>query len=82
MNIINWFHESHRWQHLSGGILIGLLSLGCWYAAMLAGVGIASALEFKDKSWGGKWDWTDWVITIAGAAGGFGISITIKTFLL
>ncbi len=82
MNIINWFHESHRWQHLSGGILIGLLSLGCWYAALLAGVGIASALEFKDKSWGGKWDWLDWIVTIAGVGIGFGICLIIKTFLL
>ena len=78
MNIITYLKESHRWQHLSGG----LLSLGCWYAALLAGVGIASALEYKDKHWDGKWDWIDWVITIAGVAGGFGISLIIKTFLL
>ena len=82
MNIIHFFKESHRWQHLTGGILIGLLSLGCWYAALLAGVGIASALEFKDKSWGGRWDWIDWIITIAGVAVGFGIVFTIETFLL
>ena len=82
MRITNWLKESHRWQHLAGGILVGLLSLGCWYAALLAGVGIASALEYKDKLWGGEWDWTDWVITIIGAAGGFGISLIIKTFLL
>ena len=30
MNIITWFKESHRLQHLSGGILIGLLSIG-WF---------------------------------------------------
>ena len=82
MNIIHWFHESHRWQHLAGGILIGLLSLGCWYAAMLAGVGIASALEYKDKSWGGKWDWTDWSLTVAGVAMGFGLHCLIKCILL
>jgi hypothetical protein len=49
---------------------------------MLAGVGISSALEYKDKFWGGKWDWIDWVITIAGVAVGFGICLIIKTFLL
>lgn len=80
--IMSFLTESHRWQHLIGGILIGLLSLGSWYAAALAGVGIASALEFKDRSWGGKWDWIDWIVTIAGVAIGFGISFTIKTFLL
>ena len=78
---MSFLSESHRWQHLVGGILIGLLSLGSWYAAALAGCGTASALEFKDKSWGGKWDWIDWSCTIVGAAIGFGISFTIKTFL-
>lgn len=79
---MSWLTESHRPYHLLGGILIGLLSLGSWYAAALAGCGIASALEFKDKSWGGKWDWLDWIVTIAGVGIGFGISFTIKTFLL
>lgn len=76
---MSWLTESHRWQHLLGGLVIGILSLGCWYTAALAGIGIASTLEFKDRSWGGKWDWTDWVITIAGVAIGFGISFTIKS---
>ena len=80
--IMSFLTESHRWQHLVGGIVIGILSLGSWYAAALSGVGIASALEFKDKSWGGKWDWLDWIVTIAGVGIGFGISFTIKTFLL
>ena len=80
--IMSFLTESHRWQHLIGGIVIGLLSLGCWYAAALAGVGISSALEFKDRSWGGKWDWLDWIVTIAGVVIGFGICFTIKTFLL
>lgn len=79
---MSWITESHRLQHFIGGIVIGLLSLGQWYTASLAGFGIASALEFKDKSWGGKWDWTDWIVTIAGVIMGFGISFTIKKFLL
>lgn len=79
---MNWLKESHHWQHIVGGIGIGLLSLGYWYTALLCGAGVASALELKDKLWGGKWDWTDWIITIAGTAVGFGISFTIKTFLL
>jgi len=79
---MKWLKESDRWKHLLGGILIGLLSLGNWYTAALAGVGVASALELKDKLWYGNWDWIDWAITIAGVAIGFGISFTIKTFLL
>lgn len=82
MKDMTWLTESHRWQHLVGGILIGLLSLGDVLAAALSGIGMASALEFKDRSWGGRWDWLDWSCTTAGAAIGFGISFTIKTFLL
>jgi hypothetical protein len=79
---MNWLKESHRWQHLLGGFVIGILSLGSWYTALLSGAGIASALEFKDKSWGGKWDWLDLIVTIAGVLIGFGICLIIKTFLL
>ncbi len=78
---MSFLSESDRWKHLLGGILIGLLSLGNWYTAALAGVGVASALELKDKLWYGKWDWLDWIVTIAGVAIGFGISFTIKTVL-
>ena len=63
--IITWLKESHRWQHLAGGLVIGLAS-DSTYCAAFAGLGIASALEFKDKAWGGKWDWIDWSLTLAG----------------
>ena len=63
--IIDWLKESHRWQHLAGGLVIGLAS-DSTYCAAFAGLGIASALEFKDKAWGGKWDWIDWSLTLAG----------------
>ena len=63
--IIDWLKESHRWQHLAGGLVIGLAS-DSTYCAAFAGLGIASALEFKDKACGGKWDWIDWSLTLAG----------------
>lgn len=68
--VIKWLKESNRWKHLVGGCVIGLASDDA-YCAALAGGGIASALEFKDKSWGGKWDWIDWSLTIAGVVVGF-----------
>ncbi len=68
--VIKWLKESNRWKHLVGGCVIGLASDDA-YCAALAGGGIASALEFKDKSWGGKWDWIDWGLTIAGVVVGF-----------
>jgi hypothetical protein len=81
MNIINWFKESHRWQHIVVGLAIGIAS-DDWYSTAVAAVPTASALEYKDKEYGNYWDWVDWSLTVAGAAGGFVISLIIKTFLL
>ena len=64
-NIISWLKESHRLQHVVGGLAIGLLS-DSNYCATLSGLGVASSLELKDKLWGGKWDWVDWALTIGG----------------
>ena len=63
--VITWLKTSNRWKHLVGGLIIGLAS-DSTYCAALAALGIASALEFKDKAWGGKWDWIDWGLTISG----------------
>ena len=60
-----WLKESHRWQYLVGGLAIGLAS-DSNYCAALAGIGIASSLELKDKLWGGKWDWIDWALILSG----------------
>lgn len=68
--IIDWLKDSNRYKHLIGGIAIGILS-DDWYCAGLAGVGIASAFEYKDRAWGGKWNWIDWVLTVAGVMVGF-----------
>lgn len=63
--IWNWLKESNRWKHLVGGIGLGLISNDL-YCASLVGVGIASALEFKDRAHGGSWDWVDWGLTVLG----------------
>lgn len=70
--MIAWLRESNRWKHLVGGMAIGGLSNDAWCAG-LSGAGIASALEYKDRSWGGKWDWIDWSLTIGGVLIGYGI---------
>lgn len=74
--VISWLKESHRLTHIGGGALIGLLSDDN-YCAALAGVGIASALELKDRLWGGKFDWVDWSLTIAGVIVGRLIRIAL-----
>lgn len=68
--MITWLRESNRWKHLVGGCMIGLASSDAW-CATLAGIGIASALEYKDRAWGGFWDWVDWSLTVVGVIVGF-----------
>lgn len=75
-NWFNWFTESNRYKHFIGGAIIGLGS-DSLYCAGYAGIGVASALGFKDKSWGGKWDWLDWGCTVVGVALGYGIRLVI-----
>lgn len=67
--IIAWLKESHRWQHVVGGLAIGLLS-DSNYCAALSGLVVASSLELKDKLWGGKWDWIDWALTVGSVSVG------------
>lgn len=74
--IISWLKESHRLQHIVGGLAIGLLS-DSNYCATLSGLVVASSLELKDKLWGGKWDWVDWALTIGGVIVGRLIRILV-----
>lgn len=67
--IIEWLSASNRWKHIVGGLLIGLGSDN-WYCTLYAGTGVASALELKDKMWGGQWDWIDLSLTVTGAVVG------------
>ena len=54
------FTESNRWKHFLGGIAVGLV------ITILGAIGIAIGMEFKDKQWGGKWDWWDLTFTVIG----------------
>lgn len=76
MKILQFIKESNRWKHLAGGVAIGLGANTC-YCAAYAGVGVAAALELKDKLWGGKWDWIDFCLTIAGVSVGHLIRIAL-----
>lgn len=75
--VIKWLKESSRYKHLIGGVLIGA-GANSLYCAAYAGIGVATALELKDKTWGGKADITDWSVTLAGVAFGFGARTLIK----
>lgn len=65
--ILTWLKQSNRYKHLIGGCLIGL-GADSNYCAAYAGIGVAGALEFKDRAHGGKWDWVDFGVTLAGVA--------------
>ena len=59
-NLRQWFRTSHRWQHLAGGFAVGFA------CGIDAAVAVAAALEFKDRQWGGKPEWIDFALTVAG----------------
>ena len=74
--LFTWLKESNRYKHLLGGIAIGAFA-NSLYCAAYAGIGVATALELKDKMWGGKFDLVDLSLTIAGVAIGYGVRIMI-----
>lgn len=74
--LFTWLKESNRYKHLLGGIAIGAFA-NSLYCAAYAGLGVATALELKDKLWGGKFDLIDLSLTIAGVAIGYGVRIMI-----
>lgn len=74
--LFTWLKESNRYKHLLGGIAIGVFA-NSLYCAAYAGVGVAAALELKDKLWGGKFDLVDMSLTLAGVAIGYGVRIMI-----
>ena len=55
-----WLKESNRTKHLLYAIPIGFLF------TILCVLGVASGMEFKDRAYGGKWDWLDLLATILG----------------
>ena len=78
-NIIDWLMASNRWKHLVGGIAIGA-GADDLYCAAYAGIGVAGALELKDKLWGGKPDWIDFTLTVAGVAIGYTARVMVLGF--
>ena len=70
-----WLKESNRTKHLLYAIPIGFLF------TILCVLGVASGMEFKDKAYGGKWDWLDWLATIIGGMIGQAIQVGIILLL-
>lgn len=71
-----WLKESNRQKHLLYAIPIGLVF------TILAVLGCAFGMEFKDKEYGDKFDWLDIAATIIGGAIGQLLQIIIILIIL
>lgn len=67
----NWFTASNRWKHFLLAVPLGLAF------TLLCVLGCASGMEFKDRQWGGRWDWLDWLATMLGGLVGQALQILI-----
>ena len=61
-DIMSWITESNRLKHFLYAVPIGFIF------TILCVLGIATGMEFKDKQWGGKFDWLDWLATMIGGS--------------
>ena len=71
-----WLEESNRQKHLLYAIPIGLIF------TILAVLGCAFGMEFKDKEYGNKFDWLDIAATMIGGAIGQLLQIIIILIIL
>lgn len=71
---MKWLSESNRDKHLLYAIPIAIVF------SILCVLGVATGLEFKDKQYGNKYDWLDWLATMIG--GIIGQIIQILIFIL
>lgn len=71
---MKWLSESNRDKHLLYAIPIAIVF------TILCVLGVATALEFKDKQYGNMFDWLDWLATMIG--GIIGQIIQILIFIL
>ena len=67
----NWFTASNRWKHFLLAVPLGMAF------TLLCVLGCASGMEFKDRQWGGRWDWLDWLATMLGGLVGQALQIVI-----
>jgi hypothetical protein len=65
------FSDKTRWQHFYIGIGLSVVF------TILCCLGAMTAAEYKDKAYGGKWDWADWTCGMIGGIIGQAIQIVI-----
>ena len=74
--MISWMFESNRPKHFLYSVPIGFIF------TILCVLGVASGMEFKDKQWGGKWDWLDWTATMLGGLVGQALQVLLLYLIL
>lgn len=73
---MKWLKESNRTKHLLYAIPIGFI------CTILAVLGCAFGMEFKDKQWGGKFDWLDIAATMIGGVIGQLLQVILILLLI
>lgn len=73
---MKWLKKSNRDKHLIYAIPCGLIG------TLLFVLGLAIGMEFKDKQWGGKFDYLDLLATLIGGLIGQTIQILILILIL
>ena len=81
IKLYEWLTASNRWKHLLCGAVIGAVCLCLWDALVASGC-TGGAMEWKDKSWHGVWNWSDFGCTLAGGIIGHGLHALVAVFLL
>lgn len=71
-----WLTKSNRQKHLLYAIPSAILF------TILFVAGLASGMELKDKLYGNKWDWLDWIATMIGGTIGQVIQFGLIYLLL
>lgn len=69
--MLSWMFKSNRPKHFLYSVPIGFIF------TILCVLGVASGMEFKDKQWGGKWDWLDWTATMLGGLVGQALQVLL-----
>lgn len=73
---MNWLKESNRLKHLLYTIPIGLI------LTILAVIGCAFGMEFKDYQYGNKFDWLDILATLIGGVIGQILQVLLLILIL
>lgn len=68
---VKWITESNRKKHFLYAVPIGFIF------TELCVLGVAFGMEFKDKQYGGKFDWLDITATVLGGLVGQVIALLI-----